>query len=109
MARSQDYYKEGPSWHDVHEHLEEFRLATGRLVTVEMASTAAKREPTRLYVRVVSWTGWNGSTRLSEVARGSVWPCTDHRTMPGLLLSLLHKLDAHLTEEMVARERQSQF
>jgi len=109
MTQRQREVNHGPSWYDVLEHLENLRLVTGRYAVVELTETAGKGVEGKLYVRVVSWSGWNGGTRVGEVGRGSVWPHTDHKTMPALILKLIYDLDSHFAREEREALRQAKF
>jgi hypothetical protein len=99
----------GPSWNDVLVAMEELERATGRLVSVEVCRTASTTRPSRPYFRVVARERARGRAPAGEKGAGYPWPHIDYRTVPAMLLHLLHTLDRALLEAEKAEARQASF
>jgi len=99
----------GPSWNDVLVAMEELERATGRLVSAEICRTASTTRPARLYFRVVAKERTKGRAPAGEKGAGFPWPHIDFRTVPAMLLHLLHTLDRSLLEAEESKARQSSF
>lgn len=100
----------GPSWNDVQDHLRELGKTHHRACRIELALCPDRAGQTTygLWVRVVAWERSEG--RLTgEIATGRKWPTSDHKTMPGMMLRLIHELDHRLTEMREQAERQAAF
>lgn len=99
----------GPTWYDVLYYLGDLQRSTGRHVDIQIARTAPATGDSKLYFRVVTWTRWEGSTRVGEVAEGSVWPRDNFRTVPALLLALILGVDHNIAEAERKALKQAQF
>lgn len=106
----EDRTQTGPSWNDVQEHLRELGKTHHRACRVELnlLPDTAGRTTFGLWVRVVAWERSEGRL-LGERAKGGRWPTSEHKTMPGMLLKLIHQLDFELTERKEKAERQAAF
>lgn len=100
----------GPSWNDVQDHLRELAKSHHRACRVEIGllPDTAGRTTFGLWVRVVAWDRAEGRMT-GERAKGRKWPTSDHKTMPGMLLRLIHELDHELTELRRQAESQAAF
>lgn len=103
MAPYKRNVKDGPSWQDIYIYVDSIQSSWSRFVEVRVGTTASKRIPDRLFVSVRSWSGWKAGEPQDVEATGDVFPHTDHATMEGLVMWLLYKHDALLTQRERAR------
>lgn len=89
----------GPTWSDVRRAMEDLVATWDGCVGIE--TTLAPRNPQKtswgLWVRVW-WRERPQELITPERAAGRFWPCTDHRTMPGLIFRLCNELDHKLSD-----------
>lgn len=105
-----DRTETGPSWNDVQDSLRELSRDHHRACRLELSllPDIAGRPQYGLWVRVVAWERSEGRST-GERAKGGKWPTSYHKTMPGMLLRLIHELDHELTELREQAERQAAF
>jgi len=109
MARSKALLEKdeirGPSWDDVREHLRLASRATGRVWYILMTQEpgTATRKP-RVRWQVTATRSATVAWRSDDKHRWSHWPSNGHKTVPGLLVRLIHELRANWEEEAQATQ-----
>lgn len=99
----------GPSWRDVHVVMKELADAHQKAVYVLCGRTAGQNQPEKLFFRVVAERVGAAGVMEGQTARGHIWPANEWKTVPAMLLALLHQLDWALTEAREAAEKQAPF
>lgn len=99
----------GPSWYDVKVALYHLSKDHDRTSMVDVSLTFEKDGSSYLYWRVVSVARTGPFASRGEIAEGHKWPATDWKTVPAMLLALIHRLDWRLTERERVAESQAAF
>lgn len=95
----------GPTWDDVREHLRLASRGTGRIwwVSAMWEDGSPTRKPGIIWT-VRASKGKPGNLVASERERWHRWPTSQHKTVPGLLIRLIHELRALWDEEERAKQ-----
>lgn len=104
-----DQLKKGPAWYDVNQALGKVENTYGVKLRFELGRVrATKQSDQHLSVALVVTSSEISRPKSSVPVLWSVWPHVDHKTMPGLMLKLLHIMTDRLEEERETAKKQSQ-
>lgn len=95
----------GPSWNDVRIAISELAKTHQKSVKVEIGQTSRASGPNQLYFRVVALGPVRDDFGRDEVGEGHPWPAGDWKTVPAMLLALIHRLDWKLTQDSRVAQR----
>jgi hypothetical protein len=109
MGRRASDYQYGPSWVDVMDYVRELETNTHRKVTIKIVPWVGNIEPSSFAVVVYLIKTLTPTWAKEEVYAHGHYPCNDHKTMTGLVLSLLHQAEFKWTEEYSQALRQASF
>lgn len=101
MREFRDY---GPTWNDVVEEMQRMQARWHKWVRISAVSHEPLKPSKSMCWRVMVFKpgDWDMSKEL--VGRSGVFPCVDHKTVPGLLFKLMHQVEV----ELEARESAAQ-
>jgi len=99
----------GPSWRDVHVAIKQLADDHQKAVYVLCGRTVGQNAPERLFFRVVAERIGGAGQMEGQTARGHTWPANEWKTVPAMLLALIHQLDFALTEAREKAEREAAF
>ena len=106
--KDSEKYRE-PTWADAREWMSDVVRVHSGFVAVHIYVHKTVENKPLLAIRVL----W--ARTIQELACGGthgvsgIWPTSEHRTMPGLVIRLATKLDAKMTQDADERERQAHF
>lgn len=99
----------GPSWRDVHVAIRNLAEAHQKAVYVLCGRTVGVNKPEKLFFRVVAERIGSAGQMEGQTSRGHEWPANDWKTVPAMLLALIHQLDWALTEASEQAAKQAGF
>lgn len=104
-----DQLKRGPAWYDVHQALGKVENTYGVRLRFELGrQRATKQSDQCLSVALVVTSAPPGTAAIELPVLWSIWPHVDHKTMPGLMLKLLHITTDRLEEARETDEKRRQ-
>jgi len=95
----------GPTWDDVREHLRLASRATGRAWYVKSSPFDGNvNRKAGMRWTVVATRSKDARWQADDRMRWTDWPTSQHKTVPGLLVRLIHELRASWEEEEQAKQ-----
>ena len=109
MPTNESEREYGPTWGDVNRAQGWFQITHDRVVKIDCTFPTDRSGAHRIYWRVRALTRTGDYGARGELAEGHYWPASDWKTVPAMLLALLHRLDWAMTEREKQAERQASF
>lgn len=88
-----------PTWGDVREAMQLLAKDTNGRVQVMMGLHTPRMAPAMLYWRVELYSFGKWPPDPPRYVRTATWPTNQHKTVPGMLLRLIHELEVACEEE----------
>lgn len=99
----------GPTWADVLEWVRELESTTHRKVSWKLIPWVGNSDKASIAVVIYLTKTLTPTWSKDEVYAHASWPTNEHKTMPGLLIGLLHEAEKRWTGENRQAVEQARF
>jgi len=106
MRDTRDY---GPTWSDVVEEMRRMQGQWHLWVRISAVSHEPLKPSAAMCWRVMVFKPGDWDMAKEVVGRSSVFPCRDHKTVPGLLFKLMHQVQVELEGRASAAQARMPF